>query len=444
MVTEGPLTAAQIYEQVTGGAGIDSLANAQDGAIDLTDRMADRALRIAALRAKTTSGWRGNAGEAAADATRPLVDAAADDAVHLQYAQAAVGAQMDAFGTAKNSVKPVAPQPPELDKNDVLNVITGKGWDSYTTKVAGWQADSQANIDAFSAYHSASTTNGGQMPAQYAQLADSGAPVSMTDRSAGDKAGDKAGSTDTGTTDTGEWARNPRQTQVPAQQDRRTVQSSQDQVAGQNQQNFQNLQSQQPGSPDGTHANSYIPKPVLPAAQGGYEFGPTGQAVNNLGTNWPGGFGPGTGPYVGGGYQTGPGTPGTGPGTRTGTPSTGTPGTPGGSTGTGTPGTRTPGGSTGTPGTPGSRPNQPGFRSPGGSTGARLPEERLPGTNRSAGPRGANGLPVGGTPLAGRGGKEEDREKKKAPYLQNPDPDETFGGFTEKPMPPVIGETKKR
>jgi len=49
-----------------------------------------------------------------------------------------------------------------------------------------------------------------------------------------------------------------------------------------------------------------------------------------------------------------------------------------------------------------------------------------------------------GTPLAGRGGKEEDREKKKAPYLQNPNPDETFGGFTEKPMPPVIGENKKR
>ncbi|MEV4051677.1 hypothetical protein AB0J55_10860 [Amycolatopsis sp. NPDC049688] len=47
-----------------------------------------------------------------------------------------------------------------------------------------------------------------------------------------------------------------------------------------------------------------------------------------------------------------------------------------------------------------------------------------------------------GTPVGGRG-KDEDREKKRAPYLQNPDPDETFGGFTEKPMPPVIGEKKK-
>ncbi|MDQ7810444.1 hypothetical protein Q5425_42540 [Amycolatopsis sp. A133] len=421
MVTEMPLTAAQIYEQVTGGNGSDSLAGAQEGAIDLTNRMVERAQRISALRAKTMSGWRGDAGDSAADATLPLVHAAADDAVHLKNAQTAVGAQMDAFGTAKHSVKPVAPQPPELGTDDVLNVITGKGWDSYHTKVAGWQADSQANIDAFSAYHSASTANGGQMPARYAQLADSGAPGSLTDPAAADRTDQTDRTVDwkTQSTDTGEWTRNPRQTQVPSQ-DRQTVRPGQTQVTnpvtdqrrtqGTSQDPAQN--HVRPGStnPDTTHANSYLPKP---AAQGGYEFGPTGQPVSNLpgsGTNWPGGFGPGTGPYAGGGYPTGT-NPGTGPGTGTGT---------------------------------GSKPNPPGPRAPGSSTGARLPEERLPNPARgSAGPRGANGLPMG-TPMPGRGGKEEDREKKKAPYLQNPDPDETFGGFIEKPMPPVIGENKKR
>ncbi|WP_410607034.1 hypothetical protein [Amycolatopsis sp. lyj-109] len=414
MVTEGPLTAAQIYEQITGGKGVQSLSTAQEAATDLTNRMIERAQRINALRAKTMSGWQGGAGEAAADATRPLVQAAADDAVHLQNAQTAVGAQMDAFGTAKNSVKPVAAQPPELRAEDVLQAIADNGWGSYNTKVAGWQADSQANIDAFSAYHSASTSNGGQMPAQYAQLADSGAPISMTtpDRKAGPS-------------DTGEWTRNPHQTQ-----DRQTVQPEQNQVTSgnreqtpnqqnqQNQQHQQNQQAQQaqqnqssqqnqvrpPGSvnPDNTHANSYVPKPVMPAAQGGYEFGPTGQPVNTgSGTNWSGGFGPGTGPYAGGGYQ--------------------------GGTGSG----------------PGSGVNQ---RGPGNSTGARLPDERLPNPNSvrgAAGPRGANGLPMG-APMGGRGGKEEDREKKKAPYLQNPDPDETFGGFIEKPMPPVIGENRNK
>jgi hypothetical protein len=415
MATEGPLTAAQIYEQITGGKGVGSLAEAQDSAGQLTTRMIERAQRISALRAKTMSGWRGGAGDSAADATRPLVQAAADDAVHLKNAQSAVGAQMDAFGTAKNSVKPVAAQPPELGSDDVLHVITGAGWGSYNTKVAGWQADSQANIDAFSAYHSASAANGGQMPAQYAQLVDSGAPVQMTDRSAGTK---------TGLTDTGEWARDPRQTQVPAQ-DRQTVRpgqnhqvTNQERTQNQIQNQFQN-QVRPPASTNSgnTHANSYVPKPVMPTAQGGYEFGPTGQPLSNLtgtgtgtGTNWPGtgGFGPGTG-----GYQPGTGS-GSGPGS----------------------------GSSGERPGQGGRPNQPGMRGPGSSTGARLPEERFPGANSARGangPRGANGMPMG-APMNGRGGKEEDREKKKAPYLRNPDPDETFGGFTQKPMPPVIGE----
>ncbi|MEV7039448.1 PPE domain-containing protein [Amycolatopsis sp. NPDC051061] len=428
MVTEGPLTAAQIYEQVTGGEGSQSLSNAERDAGHLTNRMVERAQRISSLRAKTMSGWQGGAGQAAADATLPLVQAAGDDAVHLKTAQAAVGAQMDAFGTAKNSVKPVAPQPPEITSDDVLHVLNGEGFGTYNTKVSGWQADSQANIDAFSAYHSASGTNGGQMPAQYAQLADSGAPIGMTDRA------DRTA----GPTDTGEWARNPRQPQVPAQQNRQTEQNqvqnhvtNQNQVQNQNQnQNqFQN-QVQQPATSntDTTHANSYVPQPVTPpAAQGGYQFGPTGPPGSNFGGNNT--FGPGAGGYPTSGF--GPGTGGYGSGTNTGT-GTGTGYRPGAGTGTGT------GAGTGTgPGT--------GMRNPGASTGARIPEERLGGTAARGAPgsRGANGMPMG-APAGGRGAKEEDKEKKSAPYLRNPDPDETFGGFIEKPMPPVIGENRSK
>ncbi|MCR6485359.1 hypothetical protein M8542_21255 [Amycolatopsis sp. OK19-0408] len=432
MTTQGPLTAAQIYEQITGGEGIGSLADAQDGASNLTTRMIERAQRISALRAKTMSGWQGGAGDSAADATLPLVQAAADDAVHLKNAQTAVGAQMDAFGTAKNSVKPVSAQPPELTSADIVGGLSGDGWEPFKAKVSSWQADSQANIDAFAAYHSASSTNGYQMPAQYAQLGDSGAPVSMTtpgdgtqSKTTGKTTGKATGKSSTAT-DTGQWARNPNQPQVPSQQNRQDVQPSreqlQQQVAG---------QTQQPTGPgqgqDSTHANNYVPQPVNPpAAQGGYQFGPTGQPVSNLGggnTSYTpysnfgpgtgGGFGPGTGPGTGAttGYRPGqPGMrgPGAGPGTGTGT-------------GTGM------GAGRGTGAGPGS--------------GARLPEERLAGRG-AAGQRGANGMPMGGAP-GGRGNKEEDREKKKAPYLQNPDPDETFGGFTEKPMPPVIGENRR-
>jgi hypothetical protein len=231
-------------------------------------------------------------------------------------------------------------------------------------------------------------------------------------------------------TDTGEWARNPRQTQVPAQ-DRRTVQPGQNQNQTQNQnqnqtQNqFQN-QVQQPGTSnaDTTHANSYVPRPVMPpAAQGDYQFGPTGQPGGNFGgNNTYNGFGPGTGGF-GPGSGTGAGT-GAGPGTGY-RPNTG-PGTgyrPGAGTGAG--------------------PNQPGTRGPGAGSGARLPEERLPGANPArgaTGAKGANGMPMGNQ--AGGRGKNDDKEKKAAPYLRNPDPDATFGGFTEKPMPPVIGEKK--
>ncbi|MEU8636667.1 PPE domain-containing protein [Amycolatopsis sp. NPDC048633] len=424
MAAETPLTAAEIYTQITGGEGSQSLSDAERDANHLTSRMVERAQRISSLRAKTMSGWQGGAGQSAADATLPLVQAAGDDAVHLETAQAAVGAQMDAFGTAKNSVKPVAAQPPQISSEDVHQVLSGEGFGTYNTKVAGWQADSQANIDAFSAYHSASGTNGGQMPAQYAQLTDSGAPIGMA--SPGDGTHSKT-TGKAGPTDTGEWARNPRQTQVPSQQNRQTVQPGQNQVQDQvrdqvrdqvqnqytNQNQTQNPnQAQQPDND--THANSYVPKPVMPpAAQGGYEFGPTGQPGGNFGGSTA--FGPGTGGYSGGfgpgsGYQ-----PGTQPGT-------------GYRPGTG-------------PGTPGTN-----LRGPGANTGARMPEERLPGgapARGAAGARGANGMPMG-SPAGGRGGKEEDKEKKTAPYLRNPDPDETFGGFTEKPMPPVIGEHRPK
>lgn len=82
----------------------------------------------------------------------------------------------------------------------------------------------------------------------------------------------------------------------------------------------------------------------------------------------------------------------------------------------------------------------------GGRSGAGMPGEGVAGRGAagaagSAGRGGANGMPM--APGAARGKGEEDKEKKAPAYLQNPDPDETFGGYTEKPMPPVIGEKKK-
>ncbi|MEV6872742.1 hypothetical protein [Amycolatopsis sp. NPDC051128] len=412
-LTEGPLTAAQIYQQITGGEGTRPLIEAQDGADQLTQRMIERASRISALRAKTMSGWQGGAGDAAADSTAPLVQAAMDDAIHLKNAQSAVGAQMDSFGTAKNSVKPVAAQPPELTSQDIVDVATGKGWGGYSTKVTSWQADSQANIDAFRAYHSASTTNGGQMPAQYAQLADSGAPIALD---TGTPTPGKT--TGTGTGQRTQSARQTRQPAVPNQtQYRPDTQAGQNQT-GQNQTGQDQVGSQTPGSTtpsasDETHANSYVPKPVMPpAASTGYQFGPTGQPVNPFGPYGTSEFGPGTG------Y--GPGSGGYGPG----------------------------GGSGGYRGTGSGAVNEPGARGmgPGSGSGRGVPGENVtggrPGAAGAVGGRGANGMPMGAG--AGQGKKEEDKEKKAAAYLRNPDPDDTFAGDIEKPMPPVIGEKPKK
>lgn len=435
MAEEGPLTAAQIYDQVTGGEGIGSLSDAQQAADELTQRLADRGKHVYALTQKTRAGWTGAGGDAAAMATVPLVQASADDAAHLARAQSAVSDQMAAFGTAKNTVKPVAPQQPELTSEDLRNVLVDKGWGSYNTKIANWQADSQANIDAFSSYHAASTQNGTQMPTEYAQLTDSGSSISMAP--ADSQAPKKQESHPPGGPQDGrppggavEWMdqRNPGAPGPgqPGPGQPGPSQPGQGQPGhgqpgpgpGPGQPGQPNPSSHAPGQPgsDETKANNYVPKPVMPpAASAGYQFGPTGEPISNLGgtPGYSGGYGPN------GGF--GPGSGGFGPGTGGYSPGTG--------------GYRNPGGV-----------NEPG-RGMGPGSGARTPEERMAGGRGGvagqAGARGANGMPMG-APGGGRGKKEEDKEKKAAAYLQNPDPDETFGGTEVKPMPPVIGERQQK
>ncbi|WP_410656707.1 hypothetical protein [Amycolatopsis sp. lyj-112] len=415
---EGPLTAAQIYEQITGGEGTGSLSDAQRSAYNLTERHHERAQRITALSQKSMAGWQGASGGAAADATKPVVEAAMDDAMHLARAQTAMNSQMDAFGTAKNSVKPVPPEQPAPTAEDVAGVLEGNG--GYWDKVKGYQADSQHNIDTFAGYHSASTANGDELPAQYAQLNDPGGTITMDDGSSGKPSakgfGDDSGERGPGI---GEPYRGPGGPGGPSGPGTGGPGVSGPQQGGPHQ--------VQPGThvpppDDGTRANSYTPpqvNPVVPPAAN-LDFGPNGKPGNPL--NQPGSFPPGYGPF-------GPGTGGPG----TGGPGTGgrSPGMPGG------------GYRGGVPGGPGSGgAGQPGM---GGQSGAGRPGEAMggrgtAGTAGAGGRGGANGMPM--APGAAKGKGEEDKEKKAPDYLQNPDPEETFGGYIEKPMPPVIGEKK--
>ncbi|EME60375.1 PPE domain-containing protein [Amycolatopsis decaplanina] len=418
-MTAGPLTAAQIYEQVTGGEGTGSLSEAQVRAFNLTQRHHERAQKLTALTQKTMAGWQGGASDAAADATKPVVEAAYDDAMHLAVAQSAISAQMDAFGMAKNSVKPVPPNPPEPTALDVLNQLTGKP--SYAEKAKGYQADSQHNIDTFATYHSASTSNGDELPAQYAQLTDPGGSVTLDEGGAGKPTAKGFGGSDGRDPGIGEPYRGPSGPGGPSAPAPGGAAESGPQP-GQPQPGQSYPGTHQPGvqqPDDGTRANSYTPPqttPVVPPAAN-LDFGPTGKPGPTY--NQPGTFPPGYGPFGPG--ASGPGVPGTG---------AKSPGVPGG------------GFRGGVPGVPGGA-GQPGM---GGRSGAGMPGEGVggrgaAGTAGATGRGGANGMPM--APGAARGKGEEDKEKKAPAYLQNPDPDETFGGYTEKPMPPVIGEKKK-
>ncbi len=76
-----------------------------------------------------------------------------------------------------------------------------------------------------------------------------------------------------------------------------------------------------------------------------------------------------------------------------------------------------------------------------GSGTGKLPEERITrGGAAAAGKSGAGAMGAGGP--AGKGQKEEDKEKKAPGYLQEEDADVLFGGYEGdmKPVPPVIGD----
>ncbi|MGC7093651.1 hypothetical protein ACPZ19_03195 [Amycolatopsis lurida] len=397
MAEEGPLTAAQIYEQINGGSGTGHLDEARDATHSLRAQLLESAQLVGELAKQIQDGWTGEAGNTAANAAGPLAKAALEDADLLSEADLAVTSQASAFYTVKNSVVPVAPDKPELTSADVLDAVVTGNWHGYTDKVGEWQAQSQQNIDAFAGYHSSSMDNGDTMPSSFAPLVDPGAPVSLADPVAGDKA---------------EKGHTP--TTPPSGSQPNSFDGGQPKVTGGAQPEpggpshvvppQAQTQNAQPASgiQDGTKAASHTPTadPKTPAAK---PFAPTSSGP-------PMGNSPGTPASFGGAYRTGGGFSS-------------------GSGGSGSGGK--PGNTVARPGVPGNVP------APGRPVGG--------GTGEAAATRGATTgkpgvTPVGGAvPGASRG--EEDEEHQRPAYLLGPDPEELFGGDTEKPVPPVIGET---
>ncbi|AXB46703.1 PPE domain-containing protein [Amycolatopsis albispora] len=426
----GPLNASQIYEQINGGPGTNWLVAAQESSVSLTSNLSERAQQIANLASKIQAGWTGEAGNNAANAALPLAKASLEDASLLAKAGSALEDQTSAFGTVKNSVVPVPPNKPELTSADVFEAITTGNWNSYNDKVGDWQAKSQQNIDAFAGYHATSMGNGDTMPSSFTPLVDPGASVSLAE-AGGEKNAPPGGGQPNGPTG-GVGGGQPHP--IGGGQPNTGQPNGSQPNAGQ-----PNVPAQgtppAPNPTDNTKAAAYNPPttpkmppttPYLPPS------GPTNPGVPTPVGAFNTNFGPGANGQPGGTGRVGGGTGRIGPGGQPGVGTGGQPGKPG-----------APGPVAGGPGRPAVPGNPAG---PGRMVGGGMPVEGVAARGGAAGATGRPGAP-GGAPMGGaapganRG--EEDKEHQRPDYLLGPDPDVLFGGDREKPVPPVIGETRK-
>jgi hypothetical protein len=371
------LTPQEIYEQLTGGPGSDSLMTAQQISYNEASRELDRAARIRRISSTVDGGWQGAAADGAYGAAQPLAAAAMVGAEHLHQSQDLLDRQGGSFHRAAADVVQIPADPPEAGMLEQLTPF-----DTDTEKeIRQYQADAAHNIHVFSGYDNASTHNETYMPQQYDITNHSGGTMSVT---GGDtiNVDDNKRSGDARRPDGGS----------PVGPD-----------AG----------WPAPGGPPGgqspglTSPNDYRPPPV-PTYPPGYDVPAAAQPPTTAATpvGLPGAF---------------PGGPGGGSG-----------GSPGGSAGRG-------GGATGGPG--GGRSGGPGARGLGPGAGALAADEAavrrgVIGGNAAGGRGGMGqmGAPMG----AGRGKGDDDTEHERKVLIEA-DPESTFGSDALT-APQVIGD----
>ncbi|MFE3173737.1 PPE domain-containing protein [Amycolatopsis sp. NPDC059090] len=382
------LTPAEIYHLITEGPGPESLGNTQQAAKELSERLLDRADEIASLVEKVRAGWQGASAEEAANSAAPLLAASVDHSANLVFAQNAADGQLSAFQAIKNTVRPVGDRP-EITAQDVYDSLNGRP--GYFGKLDQWQADAQHNVDAYTGYHSTTGTNSDRIPARYAELNDTGASVELasTSISAPPKPVEGPGGPSGKPPDShrpdaiepppGADVPKPRAPMPEPSSDHPMNHPSSGELDA-TKSRPQTAPSEATPAPGTTRISSFTPSSA--ALPPGYQFGPSGQSINPLGTS---------------GFDPEPGT----------------------------------GGST----------NQ-GFGA-GNRIGARAPDESVPARGSTAGTPGTAGKSGKPGTMLGSGipgkNREEDKEKTAPPYLRETDPD-VFGTSDLKPTPPVIGD----
>lgn len=168
MAFEEPLTATEIYEQVTSGEGPRKLAAAAEAATQLRRALADLAADVRAAADETDREWEGDAGSRAAVLAMPLALASETDGALLQGLDRTISDQITAFARVHDSVVPVPPQPPAPTKDDVIGSLLGD--DSYRERLQAYDRDATNNVAAFRSYHQASTANSDATPHRYSPL----------------------------------------------------------------------------------------------------------------------------------------------------------------------------------------------------------------------------------------------------------------------------------
>lgn len=165
MVFERPLTAAEIYEQVTGGKGPGSLSEAATAAERLHRAFTDFATDLRDIAKETEHSWDGDAGNHAAGLTKWLARTLENDKSLVWSVNRSLTDQITEFVRARAGVVPVPPQPPAPTLEDMAHELFGDN--SYQAKLDAYERDVQNNIAVYRAYHQASLANAGILPLRY-------------------------------------------------------------------------------------------------------------------------------------------------------------------------------------------------------------------------------------------------------------------------------------
>lgn len=387
------MNGTEIYFNFVNGRGGGSLAAAAETVKQLVAEYEQQADEIIELTKAMESAWQGDAAGVAQRGAGPLVIAHALAAPQIDVAQDLSARQVGSFGDAKNSVvavpdKPIAPDP--------WPILSPQPMATYAEQVAAYNTAVQHNVDVMNGYSHSSMYNTVGLPSSYGSLADDSADVAID------------------TPDDGPVG--PRPPRVP------------DSGPGVNDPGARVLDQPRPSEPTPGPSEPGRPGPVdVPSRQvtdpGGFQpptTGVPGGQVPPIGG--PGGGGPADRPNSGLGVGAIGPVVGPGPDAR-----------PGGRSGGGWSGAERVAGRGGGLASGG---DADGGRASGGRGGVGGPGAVVPveGTRGARG--GPGGVPVGGVG-AGKGRGADDEEHERASFLQDPDPEATFG-TNERTAPSVI------